>query len=95
ALMKQYSGLKINLDSHTDSRGSSTYNEGLSYRRSQAAKDYLLAAGVEENRLITTAQGEQALINECNDFNPCSERDHRLNRRTQFSLVISNTLSTL
>ncbi len=94
-LMKRYSGLKINLDSHTDSRGSFTYNEALSDRRSQAAKDYLLAAGVEEHRLITTAQGEQALINECNDANPCSEKDHRLNRRTQFSLVISNTLSTL
>ena len=88
ALLQEHQHLRLNLDSHTDSRGSSRYNDALSQRRSQAAKQYLINQGVDTSRLITTAHGEKKLTNECADNNPCEETDHRKNRRTQFSLVI-------
>ena len=87
-LLEKHQNLKLNMDSHTDSRGSSGYNDALSKRRSQAAKQYLMAAGIDESRLFTTAHGESNLINQCADNNPCAETDHQKNRRTQFSLVI-------
>jgi OOP family OmpA-OmpF porin len=44
---------------HTDSIGSDAYNQGLSMRRSEAVKAYLVSAGIEKNRVYTEGKGEK------------------------------------
>ncbi len=44
---------------HTDSTASDAYNQALSMRRSAAVKAYLVAKGVEKNRVYTEGKGEK------------------------------------
>lgn len=47
---------------HTDSVGSSLSNKKLSYKRAKAVADTLVRFGVEENRILIRARGEEAPI---------------------------------
>ncbi|SHF19523.1 WD40-like Beta Propeller Repeat [Mariniphaga anaerophila] len=78
---------KIELGSHTDSRGSSTYNEKLSQRRSESAVGYIISQGISESRIIARGYGETQLVNECADGVQCTEEQHRQNRRTEFTIL--------
>ena len=43
---------------HTDRIGSASYNQGLSERRAESVKDYLVSRGVDSNRIYTEGKGE-------------------------------------
>lgn len=75
--------MKVRLESHTDSRGSTAYNLQLSIRRAQAARAYLASQGIDEDRISIRGFGENNLRNECKDAMPCSEKEHSFNRRTE------------
>jgi outer membrane protein OmpA-like peptidoglycan-associated protein len=47
---------------HTDSRGSETYNLGLSQRRAKSVEEYLIAAGISRARLASEGFGEMQPI---------------------------------
>ena len=50
--MNQYSLIKLDIRSHTDSRGTAKYNEALSNRRAKSTINWLIRNGVKVNRLI-------------------------------------------
>ncbi|MFK8101882.1 MAG: OmpA family protein, partial [Saprospiraceae bacterium] len=77
----------IELSSHTDSRGSNSYNRTLSQRRAEAAVRWLIDKGINEDRLIPRGYGERKNVNGCANNIPCSEQEHQLNRRTEFRIV--------
>ena len=79
----------IEIASHTDSRGSDDYNLKLSQERAQAVKNYLTTKGINAGRLTARGYGETKLINKCSNGVNCTEEEHQLNRRTEFT-VISN-----
>lgn len=83
-------GLKIELSSHTDSRASDKYNLLLSQRRADAAVNYLVSRGIAKERLVARGYGEEKLLNRCTNGENCSEGEHQLNRRTEFT-VLENT----
>ncbi|MEC3879930.1 OmpA family protein, partial [Parapedobacter sp. 10938] len=79
--------LKIELSSHTDSRGSNAYNEALSQRRAQSAVDYLVSRGIARDRMVAKGYGESRLVNRCADGIPCSRAEHQANRRTEVTVL--------
>ncbi|WP_257668191.1 OmpA family protein [Parapedobacter tibetensis] len=85
--MRDNPTLKIELSSHTDSRGSHAYNEALSQRRAQSAVDYLVSRGIARDRMIAKGYGETKLVNRCSDGVPCSREEHQANRRTEVTVL--------
>ncbi|HBL78896.1 MAG TPA: flagellar motor protein MotB, partial [Aequorivita sp.] len=51
AAMREYPELIIHIESHTDSRGSDSYNLALSERRAQSTLKWLVGKGIDANRL--------------------------------------------
>ena len=87
ALMKQHEGITVELQSHTDARGSAKYNQELSQRRANGALEYLILKGVSRSRLTPVGYGESQLRNNCNDGIPCEEAEHARNRRTEVKIM--------
>lgn len=86
-VLKEYPNMKIDVRSHTDSRGSLEYNDNLSGRRANSTMEWLIKNGVKKDRLTGKGYGERELINKCADGVECSEEDHQLNRRSQFIIT--------
>jgi OmpA-OmpF porin, OOP family len=51
-------GIKVNVEGHTDSVGSDSYNQSLSERRSKSVVDYLVGKGIDASRMMPTGYGE-------------------------------------
>ncbi|TDT44734.1 outer membrane protein OmpA-like peptidoglycan-associated protein [Maribacter spongiicola] len=86
-VLEEIPTLTLKITSHTDSRGTSKYNDWLSQRRVDKTKDYLLSKGVSEDKLTTEAYGETQLLNECDDNTYCPEEKHAVNRRSEFVIL--------
>ncbi|QKX07604.1 OmpA family protein [Aquimarina sp. TRL1] len=88
AALKEYPQLKIDVRSHTDSRGTDAYNLYLSDRRAKSTIAYIIKkGGIDPSRITGRGYGETALINSCTNGTPCSKEEHQLNRRSEFILV--------
>ncbi len=55
--LKTYPRIKVNIQGHTDSIGTKTYNDALSIRRAQAVKTYLTNRGISGDRLTLEGFG--------------------------------------
>jgi outer membrane protein OmpA-like peptidoglycan-associated protein len=86
-LMKENPTLKIELGSHTDSRGSDSYNMTLSQKRATSAVDYIIKNGIKSDRIIAKGYGETKLVNKCSNDVNCSEEEHQKNRRTEVKII--------
>lgn len=82
--------LRIELSAHTDSRGSTTYNQKLSQARAQSCVDYLLKKGVKSVNIRAKGYGESQLVNKCKDGVTCAEELHQENRRTEVKILEIN-----
>ena len=85
--MHQYPQLRIQVASYTDSRASGDYNEALSQRRAAAVINYLTNKGIDPTRLNATWFGETNLVNNCAPGVQCTEAQHQLNRRSEFTVI--------
>lgn len=86
--LQRYKEVKIEISSHTDSRGSAIYNEKLSWRRSNNAVAYIIRnGGIEQSRVLSKGYGETQLVNRCKDRVPCSDVEHQANRRTELRIL--------
>lgn len=86
-VLAQNPGVKLEIASHTDARGSNSSNQNLSERRAQAVVNYLQTKGVNSSLLVANGYGENRLKNRCADGVSCTEREHAINRRTEFRLI--------
>ncbi|HXH17672.1 MAG TPA: OmpA family protein [Chitinophagales bacterium] len=87
AFMKKYPGMVVELRSHTDSRGSDTYNQWLSQKRAESAVDYIIKHGVDKSLISARGYGESKPVNKCVNKVRCTEEEHQQNRRTEFVVV--------
>ena len=58
ALLQKHERVVVEVAGHTDSVGSDKYNQGLSERRANSVKDYLISKGVKASRLSARGYGE-------------------------------------
>ncbi len=86
-LMVQYPSMKIELISHTDSRGEKAYNLELSEQRAISAKNYLISKGINGDRITAKGMGESQPRNKCVDGVPCTEEEYQYNRRTEVKIL--------
>ena len=91
-LLTKNPNLKVELSSHTDSRGSDVYNKKLSQNRAQSCVDYLISKGINEKRIIAMGYGEQELLSTDDEIGQqqsktAKEKLHLENRRTEFKIL--------
>ncbi|GAB1858493.1 OmpA family protein [Flavobacteriaceae bacterium MHTCC 0001] len=87
-ILNTYPDLKIKIESHTDSKGPSAYNERLSQERAYATFKYLVSKGINKERITEfNGYGESRLTNGCDDTTECTDAQHRQNRRSNFITV--------
>jgi outer membrane protein OmpA-like peptidoglycan-associated protein len=90
-VMKKFPDMEIELASHTDCRGTDTYNNDLSQRRAANAVQYLVNKGIAANRIVAKGYGETMLRNKCADGISCGEGEHKKNRRTEVKITKSGS----
>ncbi|WP_304297913.1 OmpA family protein [Capnocytophaga leadbetteri] len=86
-VMREYPKMKIDIRSHTDSRGADSYNLKLSDRRAKATLEWIVKQGIDRKRLKAKGYGETRLVNRCSNGVPCTEEEHQENRRSEFIVV--------
>ena len=86
-LMYLNKSMIVEASSHTDTRGPAWYNLELSEKRSQEAVGYLVANGVDPDRISGRGYGETMPLNRCVDGVRCTDREHLKNRRTEFIIL--------
>ena len=84
AVLNEYPDTNIEVQGHTDNKGTDVYNEKLSRRRADAVSSYLRSKSIASNRLSTKAYGETAP-----KYSNDSEDGASQNRRVEF-LVYAN-----
>jgi outer membrane protein OmpA-like peptidoglycan-associated protein len=79
--VKQYladwDDLKLEIEGHTDTRGSEAYNLTLGESRAKSVKDFLCQNGFASEDLTSLSKGETDPAVNCSQ---CSEKEHHLNR---------------
>lgn len=79
--------ISVELGSHTDSRGSFSFNDKLSQGRAKSAVRYIILSGIDKSRITAKGYGERQLTNNCSDGVRCTEAEHQANRRTEFKII--------
>jgi outer membrane protein OmpA-like peptidoglycan-associated protein len=77
--------LRIDLTTHTDSRGTNAYNRAIAKRRLERVKSYLYSKNVRKFQISGKAYGETKIVNSCIEGITCSESDHKKNRRVNYN----------
>lgn len=87
-ILKDNPKIKIELSSHTDSIGSDAYNLNLSQMRAQSCVDYIIASGIETERIFAKGYGRTKPIAPNSTPDGKDNPDGRqLNRRTEFTVL--------
>jgi OOP family OmpA-OmpF porin len=82
AIVNSHSDLRIKIIGHTDSNGSDNYNVGLSERRAEMVKFFLVSAGVPEDKVVIEYRGEKDPATTNN-----TSLGKQLNRRVDFEFI--------
>ncbi len=86
-VMNKYPNMVVELGSHTDSRGSDSYNRWLSDKRAKASAAYIKSKITNPDNIYGKGYGESKLLNHCKNGVKCDEADHEKNRRTEFKVI--------
>lgn len=78
--LKEWPGLNVNLDGHSDNLGSDELNRSLCIARIKAVKLYLMKAGINKNRITDTVHGAIHPID-----NPETKTGREMNRRVEIT----------
>ena len=82
-ILTENPSITIQVNSHTDARGSDSYNQRLSDERGKSVVTFLIHQGIANDRLFSKGFGESALVVK----NAKTDEEHQLNRRTTFEIL--------
>jgi len=80
--LKQNPTVKIKIEGHCDERGTKEYNLALGEKRANAAKEYLVSLGIDEERIDTISYGKEKPLALCHN-----ESCWWQNRRAHFVII--------
>jgi len=80
-LLRDHPDVHVLIEGDCDERGTAEYNQALGEKRAQAARDYLVAAGISASRIDIISYGKEHPVDSGHDENAWSH-----NRRAQFSI---------
>lgn len=84
-IMNKYPDMTIKTTSHTDIRGSESYNMRLSDSRAKSTRQYIISKGIDESRITAEGKGESEPKIDCSGG--CTKEQHQENRRSEFIIV--------
>lgn len=76
AWLRQYPNVTVQVEGHADERGTREYNISLSARRATATREFLIAQGVQGNRISSIAYGKERPVALC-DAEQCWSQNRR------------------
>lgn len=82
--LQRYPETEVLIVGHTDNVGSDEYNMGLSMRRAESAKNYLVSQGIQPGRIRTAGRGETEPI-----ADNTTEAGRQQNRRVEVAIFAS------
>ncbi len=85
--LEEYEGTDVLVVGHTDSTGSSEYNQGLSERRADSARTFLIGAGLDAGRVTAMGRGEEEPVAD-NE----TETGRQENRRVEVAIFASEEM---
>nr|WP_236613409.1 OmpA family protein [Nonlabens dokdonensis] len=78
--------MEILAETYTDTRGSDAYNKTLSQKRADAVRSYIIAKGIDANRIKAVGRGEDNPVVDC-ESKECSDEEYEQSRRTEFTIT--------
>lgn len=81
AVLKKYDKTLVDVDGHTDSSGSDSYNQGLSERRALAVANVMHAQGIDGRRFAIRGHGESEPV-----ASNATEAGRAANRRVEIQV---------
>jgi OOP family OmpA-OmpF porin len=82
SILQANPNVRVRVEGHTDSTGPEKYNLGLSYRRAEAVKGYLVGRGIDANRLSVVGFGEAKPL-----VSNKTRAGRAVNRRVEFKVL--------
>ncbi len=86
-LLTEIPSINLQINSYSDSKGSSRLNMSVSNERAKWIVNYLVTRGIDASRLEAKGFGETQLVFKCEDDRRCPEYAHRQNRRTEIVIT--------
>jgi len=86
-ILQKYPDTDLEIDGHTDSKGTESYNQTLSERRAQAVADYLISRGISSGRIRTVGMGERYP-----KYPNATEEGRAGNRRVEFQITANQRM---
>ena len=87
--LNKYPNTNIEVQGHTDSRGTDEYNMGLSVRRATTVANYLIANGIAAGRVTTKGFGESAPA-----YSNDTPEGMAQNRRVEFLITANDKMKS-
>ena len=71
--LTRYGQYTFTIEGHADERGTREYNIALGARRAQSVRDYLVARGIQAQRMRTISYGKERPVAVCDDISCWSQ----------------------
>ena len=89
AWLKTYGNVRVQVEGHSDERGTREYNLALGDRRAAAVKNYLVALGIAPSRVMTVSFGKERPVD------PRSSEDAWAQNRRGVTAIMEGALGAL
>jgi outer membrane protein OmpA-like peptidoglycan-associated protein/tetratricopeptide (TPR) repeat protein len=79
--------LQIEISVHSDAQGNATDKQRQTQKQADTIMEYLRSKGVPKERMTARGAGSTQVLNHCEPGTPCSEEEHAVNRRSQYTVT--------